>query len=185
MEPPRQGINKGDYIAPPSSSRGPVRVLGRKSSTTTTAKPATTDDRKKPAQRREPVINVNYYPRCPAGTQPQRLRPRATNRPRKARDTPYARTAGWHEQRWGAPEAPTQNQGAAARRPKPAPLPTPGDGPVPGRGPAAPGKGGLTQFTDKAKGKKGKRAKKKKKEFAKACRVSPLRVMNASVADPS
>ncbi len=66
IEPPRQGITKEDYIAPPSSSRGPVRVLGRKSVTTTTAKPVTNDDRKKPAQRREPVINVKL-PSMPRG----------------------------------------------------------------------------------------------------------------------
>lgn len=158
MEPPRQGINKGDYIAPPSSSRGPVRVLGRKSSTTTTAKPSTTDDRKKPAQRREPVINVKL-PSMPRGHAAPTAAPKSNEpTPQKPEIRLTPELLAGMSKGGPAPEAPSQGQGqgAAARRPKPAPLPTPGDGPVPGRGPAAPGKGGLTQFTDKAKGKKGK-----------------------------
>ena len=154
-EPIRQGITKEDYIASPSSSRGPVRVLGRKSSTTSPAKPATTPESKKPGQRRNPVINI--LPSIPRGHSAPTAAPKSNEpAPQKPelRLTPEL-LAGMNKG-GGVPETPTQGQGSA-RRPKPAPLPTPADGPVPGRGPAAPGKGGLTQFTDKTKGKKGGR----------------------------
>ncbi len=153
-EPPRQGITKEDYIAPPSASRGPVRVLGRKSSTTTPVKPATTDA-KKPPQRREPVIKLASIPRGNAApTAAPKSNEPAPQKP-EIRLTPEL-LAGMNKGGPGPDTATQTASGDKSRRPKPAPLPTPGDGPVPGRGPAAPGKGGLTQFTDKAKGKKGR-----------------------------
>ena len=155
-ESPRQGITKEDYIAPPSNSRGPVRVLGRKSSPTA---PATTDDRKKPGQRRDPVINVKL-PSMPRGMPAPAAAPKSNEpAPQKPEIRLTPELLAGMSKGGPAPEVPTQGQGQGqGRRPKPAPLPTPGDGPVPGRGPAAPGKGGLTQFTDKAKGKKGRTA---------------------------
>ena len=157
-EPARQGITKEDYIGPPGS-RGPVRVLGRKSSTVTPSKPLSAEERKKPPQRRDPVINVKL-PSIPRGLSAPTAAPKSNEpTPQKPEIRLTPELLAGMSKGGPAPEVPTQGQGQGqGRRPKPAPLPTPGDGPVPGRGPAAPGKGGLTQFTDKAKGKKGRTA---------------------------
>ncbi len=171
-EPPRQGITKEDYIAPPSSEGMRMRVIGRKTAGSAPAKPAA-DATKKPPQRREPVIKLASIPRGHAApTAAPKSNEPAPQKP-EIRLTPE-QFAGMGK---GGPaaETPAQSGGAAGRRPKPAPLPTPGDGPVPGRGPAAPGKGGLTQFTDKAKGKKGRTAEEEEEVNRKAAGIEAAR----------